>query len=37
MKNNVLNKFKKALKKEGLNFTEQRYLVLKFLINNDLL
>ena len=30
-----IDKFKNALKKENLNFTEQRYAVLKILFEND--
>ena len=35
MKNKYINDFKEALKKENLKFTNQRYSILKFLINND--
>ena len=34
MTEKILKDFKQALKKEGMKFTDQRYLVLKFLINN---
>ena len=34
MKNSYVNDFKNALKKEGLKFTNQRYVILKFLIDN---
>ena len=30
----ILENFKNALKKEGMKFTDQRYMVLKFLYNN---
>ena len=35
MKTSYMNDFKDALKKENLKFTNQRYSILKFLINND--
>jgi len=35
MINSYINDFKDALKKENLKFTNQRYSILKFLINND--
>ena len=35
MKNSYVNDFKDALKKEGLKFTNQRYVIFKFLIDND--
>ena len=35
MKISYTNDFKNALKKEGLKFTNQRYVVFKFLIDND--
>ena len=35
MKKSYINDFKRALKKENLKFTNQRYSILKFLINND--
>ena len=35
MKNSYVNDFKDALKKEGLKFTNQRYIIFKFLIDND--
>ena len=35
MKTSYINDFKDALKKENLKFTNQRYSILKFLINND--
>ena len=35
MKNSYVNDFKDALKKEGLKFTKQRYVIFKFLIDND--
>ncbi len=35
MKASYINDFKDALKKENLKFTNQRYSILKFLINND--
>ena len=31
----ILKKFKLALKKEGLKFTEQRFQLFKFLYKND--
>ena len=34
MKDKILIDFKTALKKEGMKFTDQRYLVLKFLFDN---
>jgi Fe2+ or Zn2+ uptake regulation protein len=35
MENSYMNDFKEALKKENLKFTNQRYSILKFLVNND--
>ena len=35
MNKDILNRFKSALKKEGLKFTNQRYSVLNFLISNE--
>ena len=35
MKNSYVNDFKSALKKEGLKFTDQRYTIFKFLIDNN--
>ena len=35
MRNSYVNDFKNALKKEGLKFTDQRYTVFKFLIDNN--
>ena len=35
MKASYINDFKDALKKENLKFTNQRYSILKFLLNND--
>ena len=35
MKNSYIISFKEALKKENLKFTNQRYSVFKFLVNND--
>ena len=35
MKDSYINDFKDALKKENLKFTNQRYSILKFLLNND--
>ena len=35
MKNSYINDFKDALKRESLKFTDQRYVIFKFLIDND--
>ncbi len=35
MKNAYINDFKDALKKENLKFTNQRYSIFKFLLNNN--
>ena len=35
MKKSFVNDFKHALKNEGLKFTDQRYTIFKFLIDND--
>ena len=35
MKKSFINDFKIALKKEGLKFTDQRYTVFKFLMDNN--
>ena len=35
MKKSFINDFKQALKKEGLKFTDQRYTIFKFLIDNN--
>ena len=35
MKKSFVNDFKQALKKEGLKFTDQRYTIFKFLIDNN--
>ena len=35
MKNSYIISFKEALKKENLKFTNQRYSIFKFLVNND--
>jgi len=35
MKKSFVNDFKQALKNEGLKFTNQRYTIFKFLIDND--
>ena len=35
MRNSYVNDFKNALKKEGFKFTDQRYTVFKFLIDNN--
>ncbi len=35
MKKSYVNDFKQALKNEGLKFTDQRYTIFKFLIDNN--
>ena len=35
MKNIYINDFKEVLKKENLKFTEQRYTIFKFLVDNN--
>ena len=35
MKISYINDFKEALKKEGLKFTNQRYLIFKYLVDNE--